>query len=67
MSDREPDRTTVVSLAWIVGVGAVFLLALLALVLRTGLDALGRSRTAVLAASAALALVIVVKLWTRKS
>ena len=67
MRTPEPDKTTLVSLAWMIGVGVMFLLMLLALALRKGLDALGKSPVAILALSGVLALVIIVRLWTRKS
>jgi len=65
LGNSEPDKTTVAALAWIIGAGAVVLIAVLALLLRNGLDALGRKPVFVLAVSGILALVIVVKLWTR--
>jgi hypothetical protein len=65
-TNRDPDRTTVVSLLWMIAAGIVCLLALIALVLRTGLDALGKKPVFVLGLAGALLLIILLKIWTRK-
>jgi len=65
LRNPKPDKTTVAALAWMIIAGAVVLLAVLALLLRSGLDALGRKPVFVLALSGLLALVIVVRLWMR--
>ena len=66
MRDPEPDKTTIAALVWIIGAGTVCLLALIALILRKGLDALGKNPIFVLALSGLLVLVIVVRLWSRR-
>ena len=67
MQNRQPDKTTVAALVWMIAAGAVFLIVLTALLLRSGLDALGKNPLAVLILSCLLVIVIVIKLWARTS
>ena len=67
MQDPQPDKTTIAALVWMIAAGAVCLIALTALLLRSGLDVLGKNPLAVLILSCLLVIAIVIKLWTRTS